>query len=341
MLLDDIEVLSNLGQGSHGHVFYCRDKSTENTFVMKRILRKFKSYGEKFDESNEDFIERVRREYHVQRFAWKLAEKHKMTKYLIKPLGLWIENLESNEADGAFIKYSFLNAMDLGRFWKSFVLKLQGSPHFERLGHKILSQVLRIVGFLNSYDIYHCDIKYNNILIHKKDNKEITMADLTDSSTVFCVKLIDFGLAATRVDSLLAHRYSHENGINHSLMSGTSLSRFAVYLTTEYARDPRITFDELTDSDHFVFGRHIARNNDNMALFTPFQTSVFFPWFELYAVAVMAHLLFDPNSDPETLVFRKTNLMSDEFYDIVCEMSGDLCKRKSARHYAERFESLH
>lgn len=338
------EVLAILGSGAHGDVFHCRETIKGKKFVLKRVLRKAIDRCNSSDESVDDFYHRVDCEYHVNRFAWQLAEKYHKTHYFVEPKSLWFD--EMKDIDGgdsaAFITFPSHGGMNLKEFWQVFMLGLKSTERFNQIAYRIIAQVLRAVDFLNTHAIYHCDLKLTNVLIYKENHQQITLADVLDESVRFNAKLIDFGLSTANPDDALAIYYSRKNQLGPWLICNVSSSGQILneYKTTEYARDPRSRVHDLCKEEMRYFSRYISRTKSGVPLFSPFQMQVFFPWFEIYAVAVMVQIIFDPNCDLDMLVFRKTNRMSEELYALICEMTGPLNERQSARQYAKRFASL-
>lgn len=338
------EVLAILGSGTHGDVFHCRELIKGKKFVLKRILRKAANRCDSKDESVKDFYNRVDCEYHMNRFAWQLAEKYHKTRYFVEPKSLWFE--EMNDLEGgdntAFITFPSHGGMNLKDFLRVFMRSLKSTERFNKIAYRIIAQVLRAVDFLNTHNVYHCDLKLPNVLIYKENHQQITLADVLDDHVQFNIKLIDFGLATVNPDDALAIYYSRKNQLGPWLIYslGSSGQILNEYRTTEYARDPRSRVHDLCKEEMRYFSRYISHTKSGVPLFSPFQMQVFFPWFEIYAVAVIVQLIFDLNCNPEMLVFRKTNRMSEELYALICEMTGPLNDRQSALQYAKRFASL-
>ena len=157
---DNYIIISKLGKGSFGSVYKVKHKITGEIRAMK-IIKKYliKDSREKIDNNGLREIQILKELDHPN--ILKIIEYYKDEKnyYIITEL---------------------LNGGDLS----DFIMKFKKCN--ERIVASIMKQLLSALNYLHFNGIVHRDIKLENIMIHKKNEK-------IDDIDSFEIKLIDFG----------------------------------------------------------------------------------------------------------------------------------------------------
>ena len=361
-----------LGIGAHSKVFLAT--AGDKNVVLKRFERKPKLIPVDDADDEEDFVARVTNEFHLNRFAYERAQAtDESCSYFISPIAMFFEKCDEpcvthlqfavdDVAPRRIVQYGNIvfpstNGVSLALFCERVLYQYRYSQHpvaYWTCALWIAEELSRAVSILTHNGVYHRDIKMENVLIERIDGGDPLEPDAVEKE--LRVRVVDFGLATTSKKSRV-REYEVAHGLETRSLEDyyesdvNPNSDVCSYVTTVLARDPR-SFDQS------LIGEDVLMRQESMIYlcaevqalaFPRDKVDVFFPLFELFAVATVVQLLFDPNRNCKPFIcyithVRRTSLMPTggvpSLVTTLKQMSGALIERKTALEYSIYFRNL-
>ena len=359
-----------LGGGKFGTVYSAVESRTRRCVVLKEFVRAVHRQHSHRLENESAFRDVVEREYFINKFAQYAMRGSSDCERIVRTDSFFFEYGEVSLANSSsnirmidreqyeaqrmrgFICYDERSgSMTLNKFCSDVLYKLTDVRLYRVVALAVAELLCHAVSAINDRGIYHRDLKPDNILLRRFNGEPLDLT-IADDVCQLELRLIDFGVA-TVPSYKRTREFCVHNAINPSLLADpyftTERRRVFPYVTNPFCQDPRscntaaAADDPLIAHTRFV---HQAPANE-LLYFTERQTEMFFPRYELFAVAANIQVLFDPERPfemhgrvpPE---IRRTQRMptvrSMPLFELLCDMTGQLNLRPNIDYCALQFE---
>lgn len=329
----------------------------------------FKRYHQTHEgEADEELIGHMQHEYFAIMYAARALGPRRSARLLIVPTGYIADYDElvpvpdgqrTPDEEAAGEAQAPLRAIGITFPYRAGAQDLHAWAHSEffpswsknskiavwNIGLEIGAKMLDVLAQLHSVGVIHMDVKLANFIIsYRSRSVEVRLVDFGLALVFPTTDLCSFGLAHDDLCEMSQTR-PHVAGRNESIeeLRDSKMTTHA-YVTTYYARDRRTfrTLPARTDAD----GQVVPAVTHDLR-FTTAAAREQFPSFDVVAAMFAVQQLFDPRQaskpwpvEPETLMIRKSPLMPEGLFELLCEATGPRAHRRTAAEYAASFRAL-
>ena len=188
-------------------------------FVVKQFNQNWNtnSQGQPFGEDAEEFERRVQKEIGINRLLQSLSKNRRFSQCNdglvcgIRYFNVVTEN-RFGDTGGmtAYVVYPYEDSKELLKFYEEFnderfqTKSRVKQIKFARTVQKIAVELLTVLEQLHSFDIYHGDIKPENILVIRPNLNLLDRRAVKDEPLIEKIKLIDFDQSCTSNAAIVA-----------------------------------------------------------------------------------------------------------------------------------------
>lgn len=342
-----------LGQGAYGAVWAANLAEDPEEGPSRFAIKSFTFDGRRMRIS--EYEDSVRREFFVSQLLANADDGTFCERY-----GICANNyfrVGPRVFPQMYIVFPFERVQSLSSFLEFFwaTYKKDDPLPYQRTGMTIASQMLRALGELHAFQIYHQDVKPDNLVV-----------SLSDSGEFQSIKFIDYGLSCVNFgpNSVLGSLGRTLGVEQNTACTLGSVGDGAIYNTTSWYRDPRSGGAPEAFHDWFVENSVKYRPRGNKigesVVFKQRHVPFLWPKFDVFAAAVVTQLIFDPDQlqiraqihrtgGSDAAYFsaltvyhseRMPGSLEDGLGRLLFNMTGTLTARQSASEYSLQLKAL-